>query len=290
MGYLKIQNLYKNQTILMFKECYAMEKVDGTSTHIKWEGNRLTFFSGGAPHEQFLSLWDQESLKAKFVEHFGETAVTIYGEGYGGKVQGMSQTYGKELKFIAFDVTVANKWLDVPDAEGVCKLFAIEFVPYTITSTDLAALDALRDAPSEVAVRRGITEPRIKEGIVLRPLTEFYCRVGERVITKHKRAEFMERKKQPSVVDADKQKILDDAEEIADEWVTYRRLEHVLDKLGNPSDLSAIGKVLAAMVDDVLIEGKDEFVESKEVRRAISKKCAELYKAKITRVQDGTRE
>ena len=29
MGYKKINNLYKDQTILSFKECYAMEKVHG---------------------------------------------------------------------------------------------------------------------------------------------------------------------------------------------------------------------------------------------------------------------
>lgn len=29
MGYLKINNLYKEQTILLFKECYALEKIHG---------------------------------------------------------------------------------------------------------------------------------------------------------------------------------------------------------------------------------------------------------------------
>ena len=31
MAYLHIDNLYKNQEILMFKECYALEKIHGTS-------------------------------------------------------------------------------------------------------------------------------------------------------------------------------------------------------------------------------------------------------------------
>ena len=31
MGYLHIENLYKAQDILLFRECYALEKVHGTA-------------------------------------------------------------------------------------------------------------------------------------------------------------------------------------------------------------------------------------------------------------------
>src|SRR5690348_10996218 len=34
MGYLHIGNLYKTQDLLLFRECYALEKVHGTSAHI----------------------------------------------------------------------------------------------------------------------------------------------------------------------------------------------------------------------------------------------------------------
>ena len=47
MGYLHIPNLYKAQEILMFKRCYALEKIHGTSAHIAWDGNHIRFFSGG---------------------------------------------------------------------------------------------------------------------------------------------------------------------------------------------------------------------------------------------------
>lgn len=33
MGYLHIDNLYKNRDILLFRECWALEKVHGTSAH-----------------------------------------------------------------------------------------------------------------------------------------------------------------------------------------------------------------------------------------------------------------
>ena len=55
MGYLHIDNLYKNQTIMLFKECYAMEKIHGTSAHVGWkfETKQVNFFTG-ENHKLFL--------------------------------------------------------------------------------------------------------------------------------------------------------------------------------------------------------------------------------------------
>ena len=71
MAYLKIPNLYKDQTILMFQECYAMEKIHGTSAHIsykplvehrKTDKKHLTFFSGGVKYENFVKLFNEAKL------------------------------------------------------------------------------------------------------------------------------------------------------------------------------------------------------------------------------------
>jgi len=63
MSYLSIDNLYKNQTILLFKECYAMEKIHGTSAHISYQNSNIGFFSGGSKHEDFIKLFNREELK-----------------------------------------------------------------------------------------------------------------------------------------------------------------------------------------------------------------------------------
>lgn len=119
MGYSHIDNLYKDQTILMFKECYALEKIHSTSAHISWnvKDKKVKFFSGGESHVKFVSLFDVEFLQKTFSENFIDSNVTIYG----GKQQGMSNTYGKELKFIGFEVQVDEYWLNVPKAENICK-------------------------------------------------------------------------------------------------------------------------------------------------------------------------
>ena len=81
MSYMHIDNLYKNKDILFFRECYAMEKIHGTSAHIKWKDDHLTFFSGGCEHLSFISLFDQYELEEKFIA-FNRPEVTIYGEAY----------------------------------------------------------------------------------------------------------------------------------------------------------------------------------------------------------------
>lgn len=285
MGYLHIDNLYKNTEILLFKECYAMEKIHGTSAHIRYKYNELNYFSGGEKHEKFVSIFDVDKLKAKFFELFDDTNITIYGEAYGGKCQGMSETYGKELKFVVFDVKIDDSWLDVPSAEDVASKLGLEFVDYEKVDTDLEALNKERDKDSVQAIRNNCGEGKLREGVVLRPLMEFTKNNGSRIIVKHKRDEFLETKTKREV-DPEKLKILEDAKAIAEEWVTPMRLSHVLDKLGNPTEIENTREVIKAMVEDVTREAKGEIKESKAAMQFIGKKTAELYKKRISKINN----
>lgn len=282
MGYLHIDNLYKNQDILLFKECYALEKIHGTSAHVSYDpekGDEIKFFSGGEKYDRFVSLFDPELLREKFRELLPDKTV-FFGEAYGGKCQGMSKTYGTELKFVVFDVKIGDCWLSVPQADQLATSCGFEFVWYIQTTTDLKSLDAARDAFSEQAKRNGIEGDHIMEGVVLRPLIEVKTNNGNRVIAKHKRAEFRERKSIPQVDPAKKELMLK-AHDIAEEWVTPMRLTHVLDKMGNPDDISETGKVIKAMLDDVLREADGMIADNTHVRKAINAKTAKLYKNRV---------
>lgn len=281
MGYLHIDNLYKNIEIMSFKECYALEKIHGTSAHICWIDEKVILFSGGEKHEKFSKLFNEDKLGNKFKELF-DCDVVIYGEAYGGKCQGMSETYGKELKFVVFDVKVGDNWLDVPIAFDVTRKLGLEFVSYNKIKTTLTAIDKQRDLPSMQAFRNGIEEDKLREGVVLRPLIELKKNNGNRIIVKHKRDEFKETKTKREV-NPEKLKVLEDATKIAEEWVTPMRLNHVLDKLGNPTDIIETRNVIKAMVEDVFREAEGEIIKSKEVGSAISKKVAMLYKNKISK-------
>jgi RNA ligase len=279
MGYLHIDNLYKTQDILAFKECYALEKIHGTSAHIRWDGEFVHFFSGGEKHESFSSLFDHGELYRLFKEKV-ESTCFIYGEAYGGKCQGMSKTYGASLKFIAFDVMIGGVWLSVQQAFEFVSAFGLEFVAFAKVLTDIKLLDAERDKPSTQAIRNGIEEPKLREGVVLRPPFEVTTNNGKRIIAKHKRPEFSERMSIPEV-DPTKRQIMEDAEAIAFEWVTLMRLNHVIDKLVGEKDMSLTGEVIKAMVEDVLREAKGEIVDDKSVRKAIGARAAKIYKEHI---------
>jgi len=281
MGYLHIQNLYREQTVLLFKDVFVLEKVHGTSAHISWKDNQLTFFSGGEKHDRFVALFDQEKLRNEFEHRFGGFNVIVYGEAYGGKQQGMSHTYGKDLRFIVFDIQINDLWLNVPKMDKVTTDLGFEVVPWEKVEANVETLNNIRDRPSEVAIRRGCGNDKIREGIVIRPLEEMTMNNGERVIAKHKGESFSERMTQPKVVSADKLAVLSVAEDIATEWVTVHRLEHVIGHLeinDTKLEMSDTPKVIAAMVEDVFREGKGEIVESREAKTAIGKRTALLFK------------
>lgn len=282
MGYLHIDNLYKDQTILIFKECYALEKIHGTSAHIAWkhETKEVRFFSGGESHANFVALFDKEALAKAFEERFQTHDAVIYGEAYGGKQQGMSATYGKQLKFVVFDVRVGEVWLGVENAASLTKSLGLEFVDYVRVSTDVDVLNAERDRPSVQAMRNGCGDDKMREGIVLRPIVEFRMNNGRRIISKHKRDDFRETKT-PREVSPDRLKVQEDAKAIAEEWVTDMRLTHVLDKFPADVNVESMREVIGAMIEDVLREGKGEFVDSPAARKYIASRTAMLFKERL---------
>ena len=314
MGYMHIDNLYKDPSIItMFREVYALEKIHGTSAHISYKADyeprdtpsNFKYFAGEFDHRTFVKLFDEQKM-LKSIEKDGTPSFTIYGEYYGGKIQGMKHVYGILPKFVAFDVKIDDQWLDVPRAADFCNKLDIEFVFYERIPADIESVNKARDRASEQAKRNGMGEDKIGEGIVLRPLTELTLKNGKRVIAKHKRDEFRETLHERKVeVDVGKVERVRNANMIAEEWVTEMRLTHVLDKIHAErcADLAATDyreieaweraerfsmsdtrEVIDAMVEDVLREAEGEIEDSKEARNAICKRTAELFKTRIRRL------
>ena len=276
MSYLKIPNLYKDQTILLFRHAFAMEKIHGTSAHISWNKGQVHYFNGGANRENFLKVLESADLEKRFSD-LGHEKVVVYGEAYGGKLQGMSATYGKQLCFAAFEVQIGDVWLSVPQAHEVAlQKLGLGFVHYVQIPTDMEVIDRERDDASVQAYKNGIQEPKIREGIVLRPLIELTKNNGERIICKHKRKEFMETATEHEV-NPEKRVVLEEAEAIALEWVTEMRLSHVLGKSDRTWTIKDTRDVVVAMIEDVNREGEGEFAPSKEANKAIGTRASKLF-------------
>lgn len=292
MSYLHIENLYKDQRIFMFKECYAMEKIHGTSAWLSYSPqtttlpSRLDFFAGGGKYEDFIKLFDSDKIKTKLDEMIPTKHTIIYGEYYG-KMHKMGRTYGNEMRFVAFEVKVGGVWLNVPKAEEFVKELKLEFVHYKkIPTTDIEIINAERDDVSVQAIRNGMGAstdhighcPPVREGIVLRPLEEVTLNNGQRVIAKHKRIEFRETKT-PREVSPEKLVKIEEAKAIANEWVTRERLNHILD--GVEEIIENTGKVIALMTEDILRESKGEITDSPEARKHIARETALLFKERL---------
>ena len=290
IGYLHIDNLYKNQDVLMFKECYASEKIHGTSAHVKFSGQLsdqgiysnydLVFFSGGAKHEDFVKIFDEEVLARNFCS-MGCTTVIVYGEAYGGKMQGMKETYGNELRFVVFDVKIGDRWLSMPKAEEIAKKLGLDFVPYKKIPTTISAVDAERDRESVQAIKNGMGPGHKREGVVLRPIEEMTKNNGKRVICKHKGEEFKETKTPRKVVSADELEVIKDAKMVCEEWVTEMRLTHVLQNFDEDVNIEDTGEVISEMVEDIRREAEGEIAWNKQVQKVISKETALMFKRRL---------
>lgn len=283
MGYLHINNLYRDTRILEFKQVYCLEKIHGTSAHVGWKDGRLNFYSGGEKYKRFVSIFDEEKLATLFKEHLGAQDCVVFGEAYGGKLQGMKATYGEQLKFVVFDIKIENSWLDVPKAFKLSRQLGFEFVYWELVSSDLKNLNIQRDFESTQAIRNGIGIGKKREGIVIRPPFEVKLNNGKRLIAKHKRDDFRETKTK-RVVGKDLQ-VLKEAEAIADEWVTPGRMENILSKKQEDFlDLKNTGEFIKIMTADIEREASNEIEMSKAAKKAIGKAAAKLFKTRTSKI------
>lgn len=168
------------------------EKIDGTNIRIHWDGHRVAF--GGrtdkanipAPLTAVLEqMFGGEINEQIFEEHFGEKEVTLYGEGYGPKIQN-GGNYRSDVSFILFDVQVGDVWLTRENVETVARYFGVDVVPIIMTGTTQEAVDFVRTNPASTIGTAKM------EGLVGRPAVELKTSAGNRVIVKIKVRDFEE--------------------------------------------------------------------------------------------------
>ncbi|QGR53687.1 RNA ligase [Moumouvirus maliensis] len=290
---MHIESLYKcPEFFQLFSEVFCMEKIHGTSTWIRYErGHQLNFHSGGESGESFKFIFNEEFLKNKLdflsVEN-NWNIVKIHGEGYGGRQQGMSKTYGSELKFIVFDIYVEStntdvnpKYLNVPEAENIAKELQLEFVYYVRGINTPEWIEEQSNEESIQAIRNGLGSGKPREGVVVRPIVESVFSNGQRAITKHKNAEFWEIKTRRPL--GERLKVVEGINEIVEDWLTDQRFNHVIDRVLQQKSNKILEKhdikiLLDLMVEDIKRESEGEVVWNDKLVSAIRKKTAIMFK------------
>lgn len=170
------------------------EKVDGTNIRVHWDGHSVTF--GGRTERAQIpadlmsylaSTFGGETNAQLFEQKFGETEVTLYGEGYGPKIQKGGGLYRSDVSFILFDVSVGDVWLTRDSVEDIAEALGIDVVPVVDIGPLGAAIDFVKQRPASL-----LSEKAQMEGVVARPVVELKDRMGRRLIVKIKVRDFAE--------------------------------------------------------------------------------------------------
>lgn len=186
---------FRNETVEFLKdvEWTFTEKVDGTNIRIYWDGHKVEFGGRTDNAEIPRSLLDSlnkifgtTEAEELFEQTFGEKNVILFGEGYGGKIQGVGNEYRLDESFILFDVLIGENYQTREWVEKTAQMFGIKAVPVLFTGPLQAGIDYVCGHPKSVVAMKDT----YMEGVVARPKVELKDRCGRRVIVKIKWKDF----------------------------------------------------------------------------------------------------
>jgi hypothetical protein len=165
------------------------EKVDGTNIRVHWDGHKVSYGGRTANAQipaKLLGRLDELFPEELFEQQFGETVVTLFGEGHGAGIQKGGGNYAAHPDFTLFDVLIGGFWLLRPNVEDVARKMGISVVPLVLVGT-------LHDGIARV--RGGLKSwwgDFPAEGLVGVPWVGFLDRAGRRIMVKIKTKDFPE--------------------------------------------------------------------------------------------------
>ena len=224
--YQKIQTLFKrdDKNIIIpsmftlpefeyLKDCKweATEKIDGTNMRVEllpvlnedgtmkkvlYEFKGRTDKAQIPPHlmDRMYQLFNYDKLIEYFYsdEKSDFAPITLYGEGYGMKIQQGGNYIKNGVDFILFDVKVGKWWLSREACEKIATDLNLKIVPLMGYMTIQEAIDFVKKGfKSTIAENKDYDA----EGLVLKTPYGLKLRNGERLITKIKTCDFQKYQK-----------------------------------------------------------------------------------------------
>lgn len=178
------------------------EKIDGMSTRIELsiEDDEINMEFKGRTNNAIIPSHLLEKLNFLFnKEHLIEVFnlkekpcnITIYGEGYGVKIQKGGNYISDDVNFILFDIKINNWWLNRESLEDIAHKLNISIVPLIGYMTIPEAIEYVEKGfKSTIAENKDYNA----EGLVLKTPNGLLLRNGERLITKIKTVDFIKLK------------------------------------------------------------------------------------------------
>ena len=169
------------------REWLWTEKIDGTNIRVHFDGEKIRY--GGRTDRAQIPA----ALFTELQETFeGNTALrdigpcTLYGEGYGEKIQSGGHYIVGGCGFILFDVLIGDLWLKREDVLDVGSKLGVNVVSEVGHGTLAEAVEFARQGFRSCAAEK----ERPAEGLVMRPSVDLFDRRGDRVIAKIKAKDF----------------------------------------------------------------------------------------------------
>ena len=167
------------------------EKVDGTNIRVHWDGECVQY-GGRTDRAQILAFLINELQRLLspqlFEEVYPDSCMTLYGEGYGAKIQKAGVHYIPDgVSFILFDVRIDGIWLERHNVEDIAEKLGIDTVPIVGRGPLAEAVRIVKRGDQSLVADN---ENHIAEGLVMRPAVELLDRRGHRIITKIKYKDF----------------------------------------------------------------------------------------------------
>lgn len=216
--YQKIQTLFKRDErniiipdqftypefeVLKDLKWECTEKIDGTNIRIELassgnsEDGIIMSFKGRTDKavipEHLLTklnwLFDRERLMEvlNITDETQNCNITLYGEGYGAKIQKGGNYISNDVNFILFDVKISKWWLDRESIKDIANKLGISVVPLMGYMTIPEAIEYVKKGfKSTIAENKDYDA----EGLVLKAPCGLLKRDGERLITKIKTVDF----------------------------------------------------------------------------------------------------
>lgn len=215
MRYQKINTLFKrdsNNHIILneftLPEFYYLkdnkwectEKIDGTNIRIELtpdeNGNFTIAYKGRTDnaeipkhlYKKLQELFPLEKVVSTFINTTkSPVPITIFGEGYGVKIQKGGNYISNDVNFILFDVQVGKWWLERHSLYEIANKLDIDIVPFMGYMTIPEAIEFVKKGFKSTIAEN---EDYDAEGLVLKTLNGLLARNGERLITKIKTKDF----------------------------------------------------------------------------------------------------
>ena len=169
------------------------EKIDGTNIRVDWDSEQaIVEFGGRTENAQIPAFLFRQLTQmfpgSLFIDLYPETSMTLYGEGYGAKIQKDGGSYIPDgVDFILFDVMIGGIWLERHNVVDIADGLDIDAVPIVGRGPLMEAVRIVEMGDRSLVAAN---PNHIAEGLVMRPAVELLDRLGRRIITKIKYKDF----------------------------------------------------------------------------------------------------